>query len=242
MGSKGLVGNVMAIILVVVIFVVLLAATVMFSGLFGKKGKEDICRNSLIMMDASKHLGIGAKEMTDPMVSPKCPVENLEIKSASSMASIHRELAEAMRRCWSKTGEASINPFSSKLFDGRIYCILCTKITFDKEIQKNFKEITGLTDYLKGKKMLASSKSYYQYLTPADTELEVVPPDIANKKDSHIDSLDTSKTYYLVWYVRKYGVVGIPLLGGLKTNRDSVQLLFLDAESPKDWQCDFIYQ
>ncbi|MBW2988215.1 hypothetical protein DRJ48_00205 [Candidatus Woesearchaeota archaeon] len=238
--------EVMLLVAAIVIFVLVLGFAARVGLLIASKNEVDLCRKSLFIMDASRYYDwrdkIGQHLQAKPATTPKCPIEHLRIelppsgKSQNKLNEIKRDIAEAMRRCWYKTGEATLDPFAAAHWDDVAYCILCAKISFSEAVQREFPQIDNFYQYIATHKMLLTERTYLEYLSPQDTDVLVYPPD-----ESELTTLDTSKTYYLVWYYRKGGAVCIgPLCAGQKS-RDNVQLKLIPVEQMPSLVCDAIF-
>ncbi len=219
--------------------------------LFTSHSNSNLCTQSLSLMDRSKDLSWrsripGMKADVDPMLEPNCPMEYLLIElpegdKTEQENQIKRELAEAMRHCFSKTGAGSLNPFGGENWKfghqpTAVNCISCYQIRFSKELQAQFPAIEGLTDYLSQQKMDYSDKSYMAFLSPLNPRILVHPP---NPKV--FDEINTSKTYKLLSYFRKGGVIGLELLGagiGIGYSKDNMQLLLYPIEKMAEAKCN----
>ncbi len=254
--KKGLaISSVILLTLGILVGIAIIYLAVKFLPLFESKTDADVCRNSLMLMEASKKLSIwdklpGQSGHAKPISEPKCKMEQVVIKKSSSknpLADIKLELADVMRRCWFKTGEGMIDPFGGSEWHvvpffrpTAVYCILCAKISFDESVQSEYNKITELVEYLKLKRMPGRNMLYYDYFSPQNTKLLVYPPN-----PEQLDELDTSKTYYLIYYFRKGGAIGLKIgpfdLSFLKYSRDNLQMVLWPVDDFKNAKCDFVW-
>jgi hypothetical protein len=218
--------------------------------LFGSRQSSDLCLRSLMIMDGSKGLSVrsripGMKGDVPPVIEPDCPIEKLLITlpgGSNEEVLIKRELAEAMRRCFSKTGAGNLDPFGGEAWSfghrsTAVHCILCSEISFSKELQSKYSSIEGLTDFLAQHKMDSSQQTYMEYLSPKDPKQIVHPPN-----SQFFDTISTSKSYHLISYFRKGGTIGIGLGGvgiGIDYSRDNLQLILNPVDELGAARCDY---
>ncbi len=239
MNKKGFeISQLMSIILITVAIVGLFVIVGGATGIFSTASASDMCKESLMLMDGSRDVNgwswIGQHDLAKPIGSPNCPVEIVQIQHPQKNENedaIKREIAEAFRRCFSKTGEGGLDPFNAKVWDKENYCILCSKITFDEKTQEDYPIIEGTYEFLKTGTMLLYDKTYWEYLTPADLKIQVAGPP-REDFDRTENGIDTEKTYYVIWHYIK-GSASIPFMGGEAGT--AIQLRLLPLKDDSGW-------
>lgn len=111
-----------------------------------------------------------------------CPTIPLEIHDKDKEV-IKKKIADAMYDCWDEFGRGRLDLFS----DDNVYCVICHKITFDKNIKFN-----GLNEYIATKKAPGQEATYLQYFTTERTENSEFLKNLESKKVD--DTIDASKT------------------------------------------------
>ena len=104
----------------------------------------------------------------------KCPTIKLQINDKNEEI-VKKKIADAMADCWDQFGKGKLELFS----DDSVYCSICHRITFNKEIQ-----IKGFTGYLANNNPSGQKISYLQYLTTEKTQNSDFLTGLSN---NHID-------------------------------------------------------
>lgn len=108
----------------------------------------------------------------------KCPTIKLKIDDKNEEV-VKRKVADAMVDCWDQFGKGKLDLFK----DDNVYCSICHRITFNKEIQ-----INGFMKYLAEEKPSKQAKeegiTYIKYLTTEKTQNSDFLTGLAN---NHID-------------------------------------------------------
>lgn len=111
----------------------------------------------------------------------KCPTSYLKINDKSEEIA-KKKVADAMFDCWDQFGKGKLDLFT----DDSVYCTICHRITFGKEVQ-----INKLTEYLAAKQPQGQKISYLQLLTAEKTQNSEFLKELENKKIA--DTIDASK-------------------------------------------------
>ena len=111
----------------------------------------------------------------------KCPTVKLNIDDNNENAA-KKKIADAMFDCWDQFGRGSLELFGDK----SIYCAICHRITFDKELK-----INDFTKYLESEKAPGQEIRYLQFLTTEKTENVDFLKESENRKIE--DTIDASK-------------------------------------------------
>lgn len=111
----------------------------------------------------------------------KCPTLKLTIDDKNEDI-VKKKLADAMYDCWDQFGRGNLDLFS----DNSVYCAICHRITFDKNIK-----INGFTEYLATQQAPSQKISYLQFLTTERTQNSDFLKEFENKKIE--DKIDGSK-------------------------------------------------
>lgn len=90
----------------------------------------------------------------------KCPTVKLKINDKNEEI-VKKKIADAMVDCWEEYGQGKLKLFK----DDNIYCAICHRITFGKDIQ-----VKGFTNYLAMNNPKGQKISYLQYLTTERTQ------------------------------------------------------------------------
>lgn len=110
-----------------------------------------------------------------------CPTVKLKI-SDKNEDKTKKKLADAMFDCWDQFGRGKLELF----YDDSVYCAICHRITFGKDIKVN-----GFTEYLATKQASGQKTSYLQFLTTEKTQNSEFLKELENKKIE--DTMDASK-------------------------------------------------
>ena len=110
-----------------------------------------------------------------------CPTVKVKIDDKNE-ENVKKKLADAMFDCWDQFGRGQLELFS----DDSVYCAICHRITFNKEMKVN-----GFTEYLATKQIPAQKISYLQFLTTERTQNSEFLKELENKKI--VDTIDTSQ-------------------------------------------------
>ena len=73
-------------------------------------------------------------------------------------------MADAMYDCWWQLAEGKKQFFAQKL-SGENYCVICSTIEFDKNVQEKTPEITGLGQWFSENYIPSQKLTYWQYFT-----------------------------------------------------------------------------
>lgn len=111
----------------------------------------------------------------------KCPTVYLKINDKNEEIA-KKKIADAMYGCWDQFGRGKLELFS----DDSIYCTICYRITFDKEVK-----ISGISEYLANKPAPGQKISYLQFLTTERTQNSDFLKELESKKI--VDTIDASK-------------------------------------------------
>ena len=105
-----------------------------------------------------------------------CPTVKLKIDDKNEEI-VKKKVADAMVDCWDQFGRGKLELFK----DDSVYCSICHRITFDKEIKFN-----GFMKYLAEEKLSKQAKgesiTYLQYLTTEKTQNSDFLNELANRK------------------------------------------------------------
>ncbi len=195
-----LVDTLMIVILAAVIAIIFLILAFYFKQALKTGGDIETCRLSVLAnakmkntvgIDCPKNeINLGMKDFRD---SGKLGVEN----------AVKRELAEEMRLCWYKMGEGMITPFEDMDdLKSRRYCVICSEISFDKDISKKYPAITGFGEYLLRTPIRPGSDetSYTSYLSNGIKVLgDSVQKEDELERSKIDDKIYTDKTYLVVF-------------------------------------------
>ena len=121
-----------------------------YSKIFGKATCEASVR-------AHAALKLGFADFSDEI---KCPTIKLKIDDKNEEV-VKKKIADAMVDCWDQYGQGKLDLFK----DDNVYCAVCHRITFDKDIQ-----VKGFLRYLADKNPKQGSISYIKYLSTEKTQ------------------------------------------------------------------------
>jgi len=130
---------------------------------------------------------------------PDCKKDFIKVKRPRKKEDIDYlklQLAEAVRKCWTKTGGCQPDPYVNNAFSTGWYCMICSEIQFEKYIPDKMKvtEISDVYNYMKSKSPQISDKSYFHYMSA---------PEGCNEDNflefDDWESIDTNQTYFLMW-------------------------------------------
>ena len=110
-----------------------------------------------------------------------CPTIYLKINDKKEDIT-KKKIADAMYDCWDQYGKGELELFS----DDSVYCAICHRLTFDKEIK-----INEFTKYLATKQAPGGKVTYLQFLNTKKTQNTDSIMELENKKVA--DSIDASK-------------------------------------------------
>lgn len=158
----------------VVIFIILLTAFLLFKyesnlkEIYAKAVGKSTCEASVRTHAALK------LRYVDFSGEIKCPTIKLKIDDKNEEV-VKKSIADAMVNCWDQFGKGSLDLFK----DDSVYCSICHRITFNKEIQ-----VKGFLKYLAEKNPKGGKISYTKYLTTEKTQNSDFLTGLAN---NHID-------------------------------------------------------
>lgn len=178
------------------IIVVLLTAAILFFFFKALPYKETVdkeaCRNSVVLRN---NVFTGGTEITPALIPLNCKTQEIKISSTNEEF-IKREIANAMYDCWWMLGEGKMNFFEKKL-ERDSYCIICSTIEFDENVQKKLPKIEGFKEYLLTQTIPSKNITYLQYFVGPEihfTEKNLVMEEIP---------LLTNKKYAIVYSIVK---------------------------------------
>lgn len=149
---------------------------------------KEACRASIIMR-AMPVAGDIAKANT-PL---NCRTEEIIIDSRyKTEDQIKGKIADAMAECWNMVGKGELDFMSSSLWN-QDYCLICSRIEFDKKTTEKFPVLMGILSYMNNTEMSINQKSYYEYIWRS-----TMPGGI----DANVD---TSKDYVVMFSMNKQG-------------------------------------
>ncbi len=160
----------------VVILVILLTAFLLIKyesslkDIYAKSVGKSTCETSV-----RTHAGLKLR-YADFSGEIKCPVVKIQIDDKNEDV-IKRKVADAMVDCWDQFGKGKLDLFK----DDSVYCSICHRITFNKEIKFN-----GFMKYLAEEKPSKQAEvkniTYLQYLTTEKTQNSDFLNELANRK------------------------------------------------------------
>ncbi|MBI2656389.1 hypothetical protein HYX03_01465 [Candidatus Woesearchaeota archaeon] len=143
--------------------------------LYTKAGEKETCKASV-----QSHARLKMR-YADFSGEIKCPTVKLKIEDKNE-ESAKNKIADAMYDCWDQFGRGKLDLFS----DDSVYCSICHRITFDKNVK-----INGFTNYLATKTNPGQKISYLQFLTTEQTQNSDFLKELENRKIE--DTIDASK-------------------------------------------------
>jgi len=185
MTSKELIG----IVILVLSFVIVL----LFWRLYNPGGEidKDACHTSIVLRSATNLGGIVGNKVTNA-ISLRCQTEKICLSMSgkdceefgkstknspvtkidvSSKQDIEREIANALYDCNSMVGEGKLDFMPTPTFSEK-YCLICSRIAFDKEAKEQIQKISYeelYFDWMMNNK-LPSGKSYFESIYSYDIQ------------------------------------------------------------------------
>ena len=144
---------VVTVVLLIVAFLFLEYETQLkeaYSKVFGKTSCEASVREHAA-------LKLGFADFSNDI---KCPTVKLKIDDKNEEIA-KKKIADAMVDCWDQYGNGKLDLFK----DDNVYCAICYRITFGKDVQ-----IKGFEDYLAQNNAKGTKIRYSQYLTTEKTQ------------------------------------------------------------------------
>ena len=180
MDKKAISPEMMVILLVFVIgAIILLLFSSALAGQLKENADVETCRLSVLAQAQTKTLGKSIVSLDCPRRNIKIFNDRVEINEKKSKKyefkklteeEVNHILAEELRLCWYKMAEGNRDVFEqSYIFETEFNtCLICVEIEFDNKMKGN--SYSGLLDYLKSRKIPKEDKSYFDYLTKAQSD------------------------------------------------------------------------
>jgi len=151
---------------------------------------REACRDSVLLKARSKVLG---ETLFDQI---QCEIDNVEVK-ATGEDEIYGEIAGEMYDCWYQFGEGKVDFLDNyDAWQGDNWCFVCSKISFDEEVQEEHDELDGLYDFLSTKTIpLKEEQTFFQYMYG---EVEDVEGDTSTKTP-----VDVDEEFYVSFFADK---------------------------------------
>ena len=145
-----------AVSIIIILVTVVLLVNFLFSV---RKGYADIVAKEECKVGVNAHAKsrLRYKDFSGDI---KCPTVYLKITHEKEDV-IKKKIADAMYDCWDGWQNGKLDIFA----DDSVYCHICTRITFDKDIK-----INDFANYLATKNIPGQKISYLQYLTAERTQ------------------------------------------------------------------------
>ncbi|MCL6500499.1 MAG: hypothetical protein K6T16_00495 [Candidatus Pacearchaeota archaeon] len=178
--------------IIIGIIILLITAAIIFYFFKALHHKETIdkeaCHQSAILRNNAL-----LKGELGPEIPLNCKTLQIKISTADEEF-IKREIANQMYDCWWMLGEGKLNFFKRdpSLQYYKSHCVICTIITFDKNVQERLPEIRGMDEFLATNKIPTKNITYWQYFT--NTEAPVVA-----RAEQERGAIKTDKTYAIIY-------------------------------------------
>jgi hypothetical protein len=193
-------GQIIAIVLAIVGFVIVLA--VLFSFLYTEGSERDVCHLSILTRATTP-------EIAQAAVPLKCKAKKICISESASkgcakqfsgekdisyiklsgtseqkIAKIEEISANAMYDCWKMTGEGKLDIFGSAYHSlgldvTKPTCIICSRIAVDEEISEDIINKVNINNYMENRQVPGSKYTYLQTFTDAGISSYASVPDDA---------------------------------------------------------------
>jgi len=235
---------VMLIILIVSFAVILIFIFVLNPG---KLTDQQICHNSVILVDKGEGL-VGNLDCRTgytcisgggncPDLASKQTKVKIDLKNdINDKKKIVESLAEEMSNCWWEFGEGKIDYVGNAVAFSDNICAVCSVVSFDKEVQA-LGSVTYQELYEGMNKLKDGRQTYLKYLYNTGNLVDFTNNlDVGNiKGEDYLQrTIDFSKEYVVVTGLSEERVFG--LLGG--GNYIPVLILEKDKQSYEDLGCD----
>lgn len=227
--KKGMTRKLVDIVLVLAVTVLLTILVIKLLPFFSDETNKNQCATSLLAMQSTKiHIGT---DLRGSGMRPHCTKETLwinKLQKGMEELSVEKQIADAMYGCFKKTGNGELDPFASKVFDARYYCILCSEVQFGKDAKKSVPEIYNLENFLKTHKQNQGIDSYWDTFLTGKFNF----PDSYFVKDDFI--INTSLKYDIVLVFDKMSKVA---------SSPTQQIMrLIPEEQISKLNCDELYQ
>jgi len=212
----------------VVTIVIIAGAAVLFlflskaSPLFTEVTEKEACANS-VNLRAAIISGAGGPASSFfgavEKIPLKCTTEEVVI-TTPDIDTIKQDIANRMYDCWWMMGEGKKQFFTKNLDAKNAYCIICSRITFDKNVKSKFKNITGLGEYLNTYLVPGKNITYMQYFTgyPVPTMLNSgSAEDIIETSNDYIVTFELAQGNYLKQVIGGGAGAAVGAAGGVAT-------------------------
>ena len=123
----------------------------------------------------------------------KCPTIPLKINDKNEEI-VKKKIAEAMYDCWDKFGRGQEDLFA----DNNIYCTICHRITFDKNVK-----FSGFTKYIASERPSGQKITYLQFMSTERTDnSEFLKESEKQKIDDTIDASKQNEYAIIFTYIK----------------------------------------
>jgi len=217
------------LIIALAVGIILFLATNTFTQIMGRGTDIEKCRLSILANAKARITETELPVVGGEQIAINCPKTELKLTKKDIEAKgaltkedmIKRKLAEELRLCWYKTGEGKLKPFKGE--SGR-FCLICSEIEFDKNVQEKAPEIRNFIKYLAETDMPKANTKYLDYLTGAGANEKLTINTAKLKWDGKkgiTDKIKTSEKYSVIFAINKKGfwaaptsAIGSALIGG----------------------------
>jgi hypothetical protein len=190
---------------------------------------------------------------SESLIPVDCAMQRKEIKfddvkqgDSVSSALLSQKVADSLYDCWYMFGNGNLkgDPFlkDRTFLDKNTDCVLCAKITFDKDIQKNMPVVRDFNSWAKSTKVQNTGVYYSDYLLSPKVKEKLGSasldwlPDIVTTSDNYIVFAQMSKGSAERFLSK------IPLVGSLLSLDQRYPVLFvLEPQDFNKLNCTRIY-
>ncbi|MBI2652900.1 hypothetical protein HYX00_05525 [Candidatus Woesearchaeota archaeon] len=163
------------------IIIILVTIVLLVDFLFNvRKGYADITAKEECKVGVNAHAKLRLR-YDDFSGDIKCQTVYLKVNREKEDV-IKKKIADAMYDCWGRWQNGKLDLFAGD----SVYCHICTRITFDKDVK-----INGFANYLATKNIPGQKISYLQYLTTERTQNSDFLDELEDREIA--DTLDASK-------------------------------------------------
>jgi hypothetical protein len=150
--------------------------------LFSTTVDKDACRTSVLLRGEAIEAGgqlLGGKVLIKD-IPLRCKTEEIKITNPDPEI-IKGEIANAMYSCWWQLAEGKKQFFAQDL-TSETYCVICSTIEFDKNVQEKTPEITGLGQWFSDNYVPGKNLTYWQYFTNNPKAVFIPTSGLVNEK------------------------------------------------------------
>lgn len=175
-------------------------------------GDDEKCRLSLVANDV-------VRPVAKRVYPIECPRDHIEISfgDVEKYGRIDDDLvktiiAEEMKRCWSKTGGGTLQPFNEHWLEQltgeypflEVFCLVCTEIDFSEDFREQARNqdyrLEGLLHWLVTRKPFGMKSTLYEQITGKSPSADIIKA-LKGAEFQQGSSFDLDETHVITWKV-----------------------------------------